>query len=174
MESAVCASFASSAMLYYVNRARASFLSFVFRASSILQRNIKLYGPLNALDYDNSTTCWNSDGSSSGKQKPFFILDFGRAVQPLELRVQFQAGFIAEEVSVFWQNSDKKWEAMVELEVDDDHDFQNLSLQEGTKEAPITSSIKLVFDECTDFYGRVTIYQLQIWGREVAADQQKE
>jgi hypothetical protein len=124
---------------------------------------------MNALDYQNATTCWNSEGSSSGKLSCSYMLDFGRVVQPLELRMQFQAGFAAEEVAVF-SLIGTAWVPTVELEADDDHDMQSFPLQENkTSDAPATKAIKLVFDECTDFYGRVTIYKLQVWGYEVSA-----
>lgn len=135
------------------------------RASSVLQRNSRLYGPMNALDLENSSTCWNSAGSPSGNDSSFFLLDFGRPVQPIELRVQFQAGFIAEQVNVFWKNGES-WEEMTDLEVEDDHDLQIHELLEGSN-PPTTNAVKFVFDEYTDFYGRVTIYQLQVWGLEV-------
>jgi hypothetical protein len=123
---------------------------------------------MKALDLENLTTCWNSDGSPSGKQSSQYTLDFGRIVEPTELRIQFQAGFIGEELQVFWQDG-SAWKSFVEVEVDDDHDVQNFSLLE-TNSGIQTRALKLVFDECTDFYGRVTVYQLQVWGFEVLAE----
>src|SRR3569623_2126009 len=67
-------------------------------ASSVLQKNSKLYGPMNALDLENSSSCWNSEGKEGASQ--WIQLDFGRQVQPLEIRVQFQAGFSAERCTV--------------------------------------------------------------------------
>jgi hypothetical protein len=139
------------------------------RASSVLQKNLKLYGPKNAFDYENTSNCWNSEGSSSGKKECFFIVDFGRMVIPTELRVQFQAGFLAEQVVVLKQKKNgNEYEKMEEFEVEDEHDMQHFLLQDILiDESGATSSIKLVFDEFTDFYARVTIYQLQVWGKEL-------
>jgi hypothetical protein len=158
-----------------------------------LQRNVKLYGPKHALDYENGSTCWNSDGTAaatanSSSARPAattsFVLDFGRQVQPCELRLQFQAGFAAEQIQILLHsgregggdNGDPDgtesvlWNSLLELEAEDDHDLQVFPLQDD-KEAttpPLTCQLlKLVFDECTDFYGRITIYQLQVWGYEV-------
>lgn len=131
----------------------------------MLQKNSKLYGPMHALDLANATTCWNSEGSSSGKQSSHFILDFGRLVEPAELRIQFQAGFVGEEMKVYWLDG-SSWKLLLEEEVDDDHNLQTFSFSESTPGVH-TTSIKLSFDECTDFYGRVTVYQLQVWGLEV-------
>ena len=139
----------------------------LYRASSVLQKNTKLYGPMNALDLDSSTSCWNSDGSPSGKRSSHYIIEFGRAVEPVELRIQFQAGFVAEKLQVLsQQQQDSTWRPIIELEVDDDHDLQVFTLDSSGSTVG-TNALKLVFDECTDFYGRVTVYQLQIWGYEI-------
>lgn len=136
------------------------------KASSVLQKNVKLYGPMNALDLESSTSCWNSDGRRSGKHFSHYILDFGRVVQPVELRIQFQAGFIAEKLEILSHQQDSTWLPMIELEVNDDHDLQVFSLESSVSSFGGTNALKLVFDDCTDFYGRVTVYQLQIWGFE--------
>jgi hypothetical protein len=123
---------------------------------------------MNALDLENATSCWNSDGSPSGKHSNEYTLNFGRMVEPTELRIQFQAGFVGEELQVFWQDG-SAWKSLVEAEVDDDHDVQIFSLLE-TSSGIQTKALKLVFDECTDFYGRVTVYRLEVRGFEVLAE----
>ena len=73
----------------------------VARASSVLNRDIKRYGPRNALNIDDGSSCWNSDGSSSSSSSSIsFTLNFGRAVEVTELKIQFQGGFVAEECSL--------------------------------------------------------------------------
>jgi len=138
----------------------------------VLQRNTKLYGPLNALDCENSTTSWNSEGNSAGKTSSSFLIDFHEPVIPLELRLQYQAGFAAEDVSVLVQHPDtQNWIPLIQLEVEDDHDLQCFPLVEpGTPEPKPTQCIKFVFDECTDFYARIIIYKLQVWGRAVVSE----
>ena len=148
-----------------------------FRASSVLQRNLKVYGPKHALDYDNPSTCWNSDGTLAGEgggnsnnkspKTTSFIIDFGRVVQPHELRIQFQAGFAAEQIHVYQQGvgedgGNNEWQSILELEAEDDHELQTFPLESSST----CESLKLDFEEFTDFYGRVTIYQLQVWGYE--------
>jgi hypothetical protein len=121
---------------------------------------------MNALHCENPSTSWNSDGSSSGKHESFFVVDFGRVVTPMELRLQFQAGFSAEEVVAHIQNNETgAWESMIDLEMEDTHGVQKFELLEG-KSPMQTKALKFVFDECTDFYGRIIIYQLQVWGLE--------
>lgn len=148
------------------------------KASSILQKSVKLYGPMNALDYANETTCWNSEGSPQGKTSSWIRVDFAStAIVPTKIGIQFQAGFVAEEVTVMVlkANSDndakEEWITVGDtFEVDDDHEMQFLDLLEDNNEKMPTSTmgIKLVLNECTDFYGRVTIYQLKVFGKEVS------
>ena len=148
-----------------------------------------MYGPKNALDYENVSTCWNSDGNmannnNNNKASTSFIIEFGRIVQVHEIRIQFQAGFVAEQIKVFTQSSydDKatEWKSIIELEADDDHELQSFPLLINEEESSSSSSsnvvnpsscctaLKLEFDEFTDFYQRVTIYQLQVFGYEQA------
>jgi hypothetical protein len=90
-------------------------------------------------------------------------------VIPTELRVQFQAGFSAEQTFVSKQSKDGQgYEQIEELETEDEHEMQVFPLPGGTDEKSATSSIKLVFDEFTDFYGRVIVYQLEVRGKEVS------
>ena len=141
------------------------------KASSVLQNNTKVYGPTKALDCENALTSWNSEGSPNGKKESFFIVDFSgggkqpnRRVQPVEIGVQFQAGFAAEEITVYVQSGGKSaWSKVEEIEADDDHELQSFPLSVADE----TTALKVVFDETTDFYGRVIVYQLQVWGKEL-------
>ena len=109
------------------------------------------------------------------------MIDFHRPVIPVELCIQFQAGFVAEEMTVLWKKNNKRgetgsdeWVEVDEYEIDDDHDIQSFPLQEQLKsgkeqQQDEVTAIKLLFDECTDFFDRVTIYILQVWGTEVSS-----
>ena len=146
------------------------------RASSVLKNNTKVYGPAKALDCDSTLTSWNSEGNPKGKTESFFVVDFcgggknqNRTVKPAELGVQFQAGFAAEEVTVYVKKQgescgeESRWLKVEEIEAEDDHEIQSFPL--SVEDA--TTALKIVFNETTDFYGRVIIYQLQVWGKEV-------
>ena len=148
----------------------------LYRASSVLHNNTKVYGPAKALDCENALTSWNSEGSPTGKKESFLIVDFSgggkhpnRAVKPEELCVQFQAGFAAEEITTYVRSrtagsGDKpKWLKVEEIEADDDHELQSFPLSISDE----ITALKIVFDETTDFYGRVIVYQLQVWGKEL-------
>jgi len=145
------------------------------RASSVQQNNTKVYGPAKAIDCENPLTSWNSEGSRNGKKESFLVVDFSgggkhpdRTVKIEEVCVQFQAGFAAEEMIVYIQRKNSvsdQWSKVDELEADDDHELQSFRLSAVADDA--ATAVKIVFDETTDFYGRVIIYQLQVWGREI-------
>jgi len=139
------------------------------RASSVLQRNMKLYGPMNALDTDNSSSCWNSEGSvdSCSDNSSWFLVDFKRPVQPSEIRIQFQAGFCAASCSIYYNlNSTDEWKILDDtIEWEDIYQMQSYSLP--TTDCAITA-LKLVFSDTTDFYGRITVYRLEVWGKDSA------
>jgi hypothetical protein len=137
----------------------------IARASSILQKNTKLYGPLHALDLENGQSCWNSDACPDG-QSQYFLLEFGRSVIPTTVKIEFQAGFIAETCQVQLQTNDDTWMTVVdELEPRDNHDYQTFSLDSNTTLSG--TALKFVLNDFTDFYGRVTIYRMEVWGKEV-------
>lgn len=120
---------------------------------------------MNALNIHDGSTCWNSDACSDNEQQ-YLLLDFRRPVHVESLKIEFQAGFIAEECTVMLQTSSDEWIVLKDLEPKDNHDFQTFSLEKGRETKG--TALKLVFDEFTDFYGRVTIYRIEVWGKEAS------
>jgi hypothetical protein len=138
------------------------------KASSVLQKNIKLYGANNVLDYKrNNQTCWNSEGTPAihmsgnggiNKKKKnndnhhhWLCIEFGRPIQPQCVQVQFQAGFVAESMQVWISSSSTNnaeissdaaptWVLLCEEEVEDDHQMQNFVLDEITATKTTTST----------------------------------
>jgi hypothetical protein len=171
------------------------------RASSVLQRNIKLYGPMNALDPNDSSSNWTSEGNnhnnnnnSNSKSIQSFQINFGRQVNPVELRVQFQGGFVAQScriqgLSPTTQEADDtkkdQWMDWNAVEWQDSSEVQtnllilpessspinvynnNGASSSSSSSSSIVTGLKLSWDDCTDFYERITIYHLQVWGTEV-------
>ena len=146
--------------------------TYFYRASSILQKNSKLYGPRNALDVTNGSSCWNSNACPEG-QPQYLLLEFGRSVIPQIIQMEFQAGFIAETCTVQLQtnHNENTWIDLDEMEPEDHHDYQTFSLHNTTRQQQGTA-LKLVMNDFTDFYGRVTIYRIQVWGKEVPTSSQ--
>lgn len=136
---------------------------------------------MNALDNTNESSCWNSDGDADGNTAISFVLSFHRTVTIQEIRIQFQGGFVAEECTLFLPRSstafEKKgdgmntvdyWEKSNDtfMEPEDSNEMQCFNLTEESESDRICDSLKIEFRSSTDFYGRVTIYKLEVWGDE--------
>lgn len=142
------------------------------RASSVLNKNSKLYGPMNVLDTADETSCWNSDAVPSGRSddEPItFTIHFGpgRLVRVDEIRIQFQGGFVAEECTVHIRkegDGEGDWVELEEpIEPEDVNDVQTFGIADDDRTCNV---LKLSFVGSSDFYGRVTIYKLGVWGSE--------
>jgi len=134
---------------------------------------------MNALD-SNESSCWNSDGMADGNNDISFIISFHRIVIMKEIRVQFQGGFVAEDctlkvakntVSSASKSDDVEveWKELSDtlLEAEDSNEIQSFDLTEEEKEEDRKGeSVMICFKSSTDFYGRVTIYKLEVWGEE--------
>jgi hypothetical protein len=134
----------------------------------VLQKNAKLYGPAHALDTENSSSCWNSEGNQGDTH--WLSIDFGRPVRIQQVKLMYQAGFAAESCLLQvlpTDGSPSNWETAQELEFEDTYELQTESTTESDTNGLTTKAIKLVFQDFTDFYGRVTIYRLEIWGKEI-------
>jgi hypothetical protein len=129
-------------------------------ASSVLQKNVKLYGPMNALDVTNGSSSWNSEGNSQNETT--LTVHFGRAVIPTSVRLQFQAGFSAETIVIH----NPQGVLIGEMELEDIHEIQTHSLINNDESF---TSLKFTLDNFSDFYGRVILYRLEVWGYEIAS-----
>lgn len=139
------------------------------RASSVLQRNTKLYGPMNALNGDSSNSkSWNSEGNT--ESETYLLMKFDRPVLPVNLKLQFQAGFSAGSFSVhlYHDTADVAGTKnhIVEFECCDVHELQTFQLEELDFMLPV-SRIKFVMNDFADFYGRVILYRIEVWGHPV-------
>ena len=142
----------------------------------MLNKNAKLYGPMNALDATSESTCWNSDGETDGNIEHSFVVNFHRSVLVDEIKIQFQGGFVAEECSMYTthsSNAKSKGESLIWKEIEDAYiepeninSVQSFPLEETDESYRICDAVKLSFASGTDFYGRVIIYKLEVWGRE--------
>lgn len=128
------------------------------RTSTVLQKNIKLYGPRNMLD--DSSQSWNSEGVAD-RTNQWILLNFNRTVLPKRLQLQWQAGFAAESCQIQRKVNDE-WEEWTLLEMEDVHDLQTFELDD----AEACTALRLTLSEFTDFYGRVIVYQLLVLGTE--------
>lgn len=149
-----------------------------------MQKKTKLYGPKNALDYENISSSWNSEGiinsssSNENEQSQYLVVGFGshRLASPKLIKIQFQAGFGCEQCHVYVTQKmltsaspsidndiSYEWIKICSLELSDVHDLQTHEFH--TKEpVQYCTAIKIVFDDFADFYKRIIVYRLEIWG----------
>jgi hypothetical protein len=116
----------------------------------------------------NTSASWNSEGNT--EEPHWFRLDFARAVRPTRVALQFQAGFTAQQVTRIEYQSvgSGDWEVWDEdLECEDTHELQLLDLSPAREAPTLCTALRFVLEDCTDFYGRVILYQLQVWGHEM-------
>ena len=115
----------------------------------------------------------------------FYEIHFQRPIIAHEIRVQFQGGFAGMDCVVFrkkcleseksdTQNDDSvEWEEFDELFLDavDSSDIQTFPVEASSDvgegiETPYTA-LRIEFGKSGDFYGRIVMYSLEVWGTEV-------
>ena len=148
---------------------------------------------MNALTSKNSSSSssWNSEGNCEGDT--YLLIQFARPVLPTTIKFQLQAGFSAQLCRVFALNATTVGACSIsndgsdcedqhpsrttvappslfvdEIELEDVHEMQECTLQMNNKDIRIEAvqGLKLVLQDFTDFYGRVILYRLEIWGSE--------
>ncbi len=110
-------------------------------------------------------TCWNSDQGSP----QFVLMDFGKEVVVTDLHIMFQGGFSGVDAIVQVGSSLNALETLTSgLEIADCNELQTFPLQvagDSNGSAPRQGRyVQVTFPSSTDFYGRVTIYQLELDG----------
>ncbi|KAI0652522.1 galactose-binding like protein [Trametes meyenii] len=113
-------------------------------------------------------TCWTSQQGT-----PQYIqLSFASPVQLKRVELTFQGGFVGTRCSVEvlpWTDGGEKsaWHVFTQIYPEDVNRKQSFDLNtnSGTEftEHRI-DSMKLVFEESSDFFGRITVYDLQVLG----------
>ncbi|KNE64562.1 hypothetical protein AMAG_09921 [Allomyces macrogynus ATCC 38327] len=124
------------------------------KVSSVLNRDTAQFGKQHLTDGD-AQTCWNSD---AGKPQRI-VVDFGRAVHVHSLTLTFQGGFVGHPCHIT-----PDWTVYP----GDTNAPQTFTATDAVKSVPRTR-MQLMFADSTDFYGRVTLFQLDVVGIEAAA-----
>ena len=109
----------------------------------------------------NSDSCWNSDQGSP----QFVIIDFARNVHVRGLRIMFQGGFVGQDCAVDVGETLESLSTIITLEVIEDSNRTQSFLFDGCGGGGGSGRyLRLLFPSSTDFYGRVTIYSLEVLG----------
>ncbi|XP_069137529.1 nuclear receptor 2C2-associated protein-like [Argopecten irradians] len=126
------------------------------RVSSVLNRDTKQFGKKYLFDGEEDT-CWNSDQGS-----PQWIhVNLETECDVSEIQIKFQGGFAGKDCCLESHN-DEQIKKVMDFYPEDVNSLQSFKLPESLK----LSSFRIVFNSSTDFFGRITIYQLSILGEK--------
>ena len=151
----------------------------IHRASSTWKHDTRKFGPQNALD-TSSDAAWKSAPSSSDNDSlAYYEIYFNRPVIVHEMRIQFQGGFVGMDCIVYKQKkkeqqNNKDWDEFEEMYIDpiDTTDVQTFPVDDIMESDDddtdcCCSALRIEFGRSTDFYGRIVIYSLEVWGLEM-------
>ncbi|KAG1868273.1 galactose-binding domain-like protein [Suillus subalutaceus] len=116
------------------------------------------------LTDSNPETCWTSrEGPGQ-----YIHLTFEKPAIPKRITIIFQGGFVGTKCRIeVSESSDRpEWQTWTHIHPEDANRRQTFDLiihRDGFPGEGI-QSMKLVFEESSDFYGRITIYELKIEG----------
>jgi hypothetical protein len=103
-------------------------------------------------------TCWNSDQGSTQS----LTIDFEGLVSVESIQIMFQGGFVGQDGIIAIGNDLQSFEEIGAMPfIDDSNDLQTFP----TAESKSGRYMRVTFNGSTDFYGRVTIYNMQVIGQ---------
>lgn len=135
------------------------------KSSSVLNKSAE-FKAANVLIDDES--CWNSDADKDD-QGQYLILNFNRSVIVKEIILQFQGGFVGENCNINIANdlkliNDSTNIIASELSLEDNNESQSFKLDENNISGKY---MKIIFNNITDMFGRITMYRLNVKGIEI-------
>ncbi|XP_062869227.1 nuclear receptor 2C2-associated protein [Trichomycterus rosablanca] len=128
------------------------------RVSSVLNRDVKQFGKKFMFDCSEET-CWNSDQGES----QWVFLEFPAPVRVSELKLQFQGGFAGKSCRLTGCSKDGNLEHISDFYPEDNNAMQSFPIQNG----PPVQKLKIIFENSTDFFGRIIVYCLDVLGERV-------
>ncbi|KAI7818077.1 nuclear receptor 2C2-associated protein [Gamsiella multidivaricata] len=131
------------------------------KVSSVLNRETTLYGKQFLTD-NSEETCWNSESGTP----QFIVVDFGRKVQIESLQIMFQGGFVGKTCQLLAWTDDSEFVEIMKFYPEDINPLQIFPI--AVNDRKITSRVKIVFESSTDFFGRITVYKLDILGQDAS------
>ncbi|TEB38772.1 hypothetical protein FA13DRAFT_1848568 [Coprinellus micaceus] len=134
------------------------------KVSSTLDKSVgKKY-----LTDKNVETCWTSQQGLPQYIQANFK---DTKINPVRLSFTFQGGFVGTRCVVQAQSGPSGWETFTEVFPEDVNRQQVFDLPtiEGSRWADGMNAIKLTFEQSSDFFGRITVYDLTLEGHFIAA-----
>ncbi|KAJ3164204.1 Nuclear receptor 2C2-associated protein [Geranomyces variabilis] len=143
------------------------------RVSSTLNRDVRSYGKQFLTD-GSDETCWNSD-QGSPQHITIHLADKDTAAASVcELHLMFQGGFAGKECTLLGQSATTTdagdstdpaaaWETLLDFYPVDANHLQVFAVPDAAR-SKAWKRLRVLFKTSTDFYGRITIYRLDIIG----------
>jgi len=109
----------------------------------------------------NPETCWTSQQGT-----PQYIqLSSPSPVIPKRISITFQGGFAGRCCTILINNTSPGWNTLTRIYPEDVNRAQVFDLEaDGVSVKEGTSELRIVFEESSDFFGRITVYDLGIEG----------
>ncbi|KAI0640086.1 galactose-binding like protein [Trametes polyzona] len=128
------------------------------KVSSTLDKSV---GKKNLTD-GSPETCWTSQQGT-----PQYIqLSFSTPVTPKVIELTFQGGFVGTRCTVeavFIADAEPHWKFLARIFPEDVNRKQTFDIESCIANRRI-ESMRLIFEESSDFFGRVTVYDLRVLG----------
>ncbi|XP_063994952.1 nuclear receptor 2C2-associated protein [Diachasmimorpha longicaudata] len=130
--------------------------SFDCRVSSVLNREVKSYGKQYMFD-DSEETCWNSD---SGIPQ-WILINLQSECEISEIEIQFQGGFAGKNFRLLAEFYPEGLKHVQDFYPEDTNKVQHFKLDKPLR----ATGFKIIFDDSTDFFGRIIIYKLALYSK---------
>ncbi|XP_014483300.1 PREDICTED: nuclear receptor 2C2-associated protein [Dinoponera quadriceps] len=127
---------------------------FECRVSSVLNKNVRSYGKKHMFD-DSNETCWNSDAGTP----QWVIINFEEECSLSSFEIEFQGGFAGKECYLEAGCNEKNTVVVEAFYPEDVNNLQRFNLANKIK----ARTLKFVFNQSTDFFGRIIIYNLSLY-----------
>ena len=140
------------------------------KTSSVLNKSAE-YASKHMFD-GTCNTCWNSDQGSP----QYIFLDFLKPVILTNINIQFQGGFSCEDGVISVGNEIKAlneeiYEHIHPINVNEVQKFDVVRVDSSIINEENVNNVnngyryfKLIFPNSFDFYGRITVYQFEVYG----------
>ncbi|KAI8148352.1 galactose-binding domain-like protein [Fennellomyces sp. T-0311] len=129
------------------------------KVSSVLNRDTTTFGKQHLID-GSEETCWNSEQGLP----QHILVDFGGSPVTVEsVQFTFQGGFVGKKCTALASLPGAPNDYCVDLGAFYPQDIN------PTQTFPLAcpdaiQRLKIIFEESTDFYGRITVYKMDILG----------
>ncbi|CAE6525961.1 hypothetical protein RSOLAG22IIIB_02800 [Rhizoctonia solani] len=140
--------------------------STTIKVSSTLDKSV---GKKNLID-GSPETCWTSAAGLPQSVE----LSFSDAVTPKQLALTFQGGFVGTRCTVYGIVSHEgeggengsKWKTIAQIYPEDINRRQTFDLAPSANQIDLSKGVlrlKVIFEESSDFFGRITLYNLELF-----------